>query len=45
MLEFARLKMIPAVEEGLPSDIPAEFIKYIQKYGKGDVHKALDTVY
>ena len=31
--------------DGLPSGIPAEFVKYVQKYGRGDVSKALDTVY
>jgi hypothetical protein len=29
----------------LPSGIPAEFVKYVQKYGKGDVEKTLATVY
>jgi len=45
MSQYARLKMFPAMADGLPSGIPAEFVKYIQKYGKGDVEKALDTVY
>ena len=45
MFQFARLKMFPAMAEGLPSSIPAEFVKYVQKYGRGDVAKALDIVY
>ncbi|MEI7557556.1 MAG: hypothetical protein WCJ45_01580 [bacterium] len=45
MLEFARLKMIPAMKDGLPIDMPAEFVNYVEQYGRGDIQKVLDTGY
>ena len=45
MSEFAKLRMLPAMEDGLPHSLPREFIEYVQKYGRADVQKSFDTAY